>query len=289
MHDPSLRLPSSSAAHPVGPPSTVQRSRTAAPRRLSSREVQPIWVLAALSTLGIVAVSLLDVLIVVLNVRWYDALAELSSGALYVAEREMEVPSLAGDRVTAIESAAAALGQLSRLAYFGAGVAFVAWHYRARVNLEGLGITGFKRSQGWVLGAWLLPIVSLVMPYGMVAEVHRASDPAFPRQRPAREGDRADRLLVSWWTAWVAMSIVSLVYSGLYWWLFKGDLSTADLLDTRATVLLVDGLTAALTVIAGVLAVLVLIRITRRQHALTKLATVPGPGIAADPAVGTPA
>jgi hypothetical protein len=241
-----------------------------APRRLSRREVQPLWVLAALSTLGIATVAFLRVLLVILDLRWYAALAELSSGSILEAVQDMEVPSAAGDRVTAVASVSTSLDLLLRLVYFGTGVAFVAWHYRARGNLDGLGITGFRRGRGWVIGAWLLPIVSLVMPYGMVAEVSRASHPAFPRQRPARQGERAEPLLACWWAAWVAMSVAWLLYDVLTWRLFDGDPPTAELVETRGTVLLADWATAVLTVLAALLAMLVLLRVTRRQHALTK-------------------
>jgi hypothetical protein len=71
------------------------------------------------------------------------------------------------------------------------------------------------------------------------------------------------------------MSIAQVLDEVLAWWLFDGDPPTAEVLETRGTVLLADWITAVLTVLAAILAALVLLRITRRQHALTRLPAAP--------------
>ena len=47
--------------------------------------------------------------------------------------------------------------------------------YRARRNLDALGIGGLRWSPGWTIGSWFIPFGNLVLPVLVVAEVWRAS------------------------------------------------------------------------------------------------------------------
>lgn len=81
------------------------------------------------------------------------------------------------------------------LATFGAlavaGVLFLVWLYRVRINAETMTPEELRLSRGWTIGDWFVPIANLVLAPMVVADVWRASAPATRR----RAG-----LVIAWWT-----------------------------------------------------------------------------------------
>src|SRR4051812_7498049 len=58
----------------------------------------------------------------------------------------------------------------------GASIAFIAWFYRAYMNIERLGARDLRASKGWSIGAWFVPILNLVRPKQLMDDIWRASD-----------------------------------------------------------------------------------------------------------------
>lgn len=86
-----------------------------------------------------------------------------------------------------------------------AGVLFVAWLWRARRNAEWLCVGRHTRSRGWVIGAWICPIVNLWFPYQVVRDVWRGSN---PRNRETWDELRhlRERSVIGWWWGCVLIS-----------------------------------------------------------------------------------
>ncbi|MFC9894796.1 PQQ-binding-like beta-propeller repeat protein [Nocardia sp. NPDC127579] len=63
---------------------------------------------------------------------------------------------------------------------FAGAVVFLCWLWRARRNAEALFAGRHRLSIGWVIGAWVCPIVNLWFPRTIMADVVRASDPRTP-------------------------------------------------------------------------------------------------------------
>lgn len=62
--------------------------------------------------------------------------------------------------------------------YLAAGVVFLVWLWRARINSElSGGPAAHRRARGWVLGSWMTPVANLWVPYQVVSDIWRASDP----------------------------------------------------------------------------------------------------------------
>ncbi|MER8033629.1 DUF4328 domain-containing protein [Streptomyces hydrogenans] len=175
---------------------------------------------------------------------------------------------LAGDEVWSLADPAAAyaattfagvdlalLGLASGGAYVATIVLFIIWFHRVRLNANVWAFDLQSRTSGWAIGAWFIPLANLWIPRQIAADVWRAS-----RRDPyAADGARELTLLNSWWSFWVAGAVVDRVASRMY----KG----AETLDEWTTAAAWSLAGYLLTVVAGVLAILFVHRLTSMQHA----------------------
>ncbi|MEW2623337.1 DUF4328 domain-containing protein [Streptomyces sp. NPDC048106] len=107
----------------------------------------------------------------------------------------------------------------------------------------------------WAVIAWLVPVVNLWVPRGLVLQVHRASAPG-----DAEDRDRS--VVNAWWAAWVGHALVATLTT-------RPGGSTPFVL-TLATVVL--------ELAAAVLAIVVIQRVTSRQAvALNSISAGRGP------------
>jgi hypothetical protein len=90
-----------------------------------------------------------------------------------------------------------------------AGVCFIGWFHSAYGNLRQLGSTSLRYGRGWAIGAWFVPILSLVRPKKMANDIWRGSD-------PSRAGEQAEwsgpvsPLLHWWWGAWLLAGLLTI-------------------------------------------------------------------------------
>ena len=78
---------------------------------------------------------------------------------------------------------------------------FLIWLYHASRNAEQLGHWP-RRSAGWAIGGWFIPVVSLWFPCQAVSDLWRAAQP--PERRT-----RIPWLVVAWWTCWLLAWLTS--------------------------------------------------------------------------------
>jgi hypothetical protein len=88
------------------------------------------------------------------------------------------------------------------------GITFIAWSYRAYKNLRPLANRRLEHSPGWAIGAWFIPIVNLIFPYQIHAELWRGSDPTPVREQTNGPG-RGSSLVGWWWAAYLIMNVVN--------------------------------------------------------------------------------
>jgi hypothetical protein len=93
------------------------------------------------------------------------------------------------------------LAAIGEIAFFARVIVFVIWLYRARVNAEDRGWPQ-RRSPGWAIGAWFVPVVNLWYPFQIMADVWRAGLPPQARENRAV-------LPGIWWGSWLAMPVVA--------------------------------------------------------------------------------
>jgi hypothetical protein len=149
-----------------------------------------------------------------------------------------------------------AIAQLALLA--AACLFFVRWFHRAYANLEQLGAGSLRYGRRWAIGAWFVPILNFFRPKQIADDIWRASDP----HRPPGEGWRDAKVpsLLSWW--WGMFLLAGLLGNVAG----SGSYDPADISDMKTSA--VKYLVAdSVSIIAAVLAILVVSRITERQEA----------------------
>lgn len=147
------------------------------------------------------------------------------------------------------------LAILNLCAYMGAIVTFCCWLYRAYRNLAALRVDGLAYSSGWAVGSFFVPFANLVVPFLVMKELWKGSDPAFVDEA-SNEWNRArgTSLQSLWWAAWLVGSITG--GTSAYY--------AAEGLDATASSL--GALSAASVAFAGVMLIVLVVRITKRQH-----------------------
>jgi len=132
-------------------------------------------------------------------------------------------------------------------------VLFLVWFKRSYRNLAALGAQELHFTPRWAVAWWFIPIACLWMPYRVAHEIWMASDPfavaaTFAQSR--RKVSASDLVRV-WWAAWMA----SILLVNLAALLVKPDAGVTWLV----------ALSEAATVLAAVLAIVVVTCISSRQ------------------------
>jgi hypothetical protein len=142
-------------------------------------------------------------------------------------------------------------GLLAAAAFFvywaglvGGAIAVPMWMHRCVRNLPALGATRTGWSPAWAVWGWFIPFANLAIPYLVVRElwrqVHLDARPAFP-------------LVGVWWALWVVGQV--------------GLLVTGTVLSATLAGFVVGIAIDLATVAAGVLLIVIIRQVTRRQRA----------------------
>lgn len=108
--------------------------------------------------------------------------------------------------LTALEDSYHLVSALGDVATLLCAVAFLLWLLRVRDNARALSGQAPRYAWPWVYLGWIVPVVNLWVPRGVVADVHRKSAP----------GERLPRAVNWWWGLWLAgmLSGVGQMYTG---------------------------------------------------------------------------
>jgi hypothetical protein len=83
------------------------------------------------------------------------------------------------------------------LVFLVAAGVFITWFFQAYKNLRRLGVQGLRHGNGWAVGAWFVPILSLVRPKQMANEIWRGSERGADVTGGWKRGSVPS--LVHWW------------------------------------------------------------------------------------------
>ncbi|MFH0244261.1 DUF4328 domain-containing protein [Streptomyces sp. HK10] len=194
------------------------------------------------------------------------------AGARFAGILKEEAESSWYGSTEALESAeslyfAAGVVQFAVLAT--AGIPFLMWFHRSRLNAQTFDAASQRMRPGWAIGGWFVPVVNLWFPKKIANDIWDASTP------PGPDGTVRERLpgglLNCWWLLWLLTWASSRFASRRY-----GDAQTLEELGSAVSShLFADGV----DILAAVLAILVVRRITAMQHDLqehrTALAAAP--------------
>lgn len=148
-------------------------------------------------------------------------------------------------------------------------VFFLMWMHRAHKNLPALNCRGLAYSPGWAVGYWFIPILNLFRPYQVMCEIQKGSDPSVD----ARNGSSWQwvpvlSLLGWWWAAWLISSYADRVISRM-----ERNAETAEAILRFAWPNIVS---SGLNIVAAILAIRVILVITRMQADKSQKVDVPG-------------
>lgn len=131
-------------------------------------------------------------------------------------------------------------------------IAFLAWFYRSRNNLDLAGLHNLKYSSGWAIGSFFVPFLNLVRPYQIMKDVWRGSVFVSGTSSGSSWQDESLSPLIPWW--WTLYLLSS----------FIGNISGRLLLrsETPSEILTAEGVTlvADLTHIGAAIIALLLVR-----------------------------
>lgn len=175
-----------------------------------------------------------------------------------------------------------ALLLLSGVLYIITVVLFLMWMYRSFKNVSTFGSAGrLTFTPGWAVGMFFIPFVNLVFPYRAVRELWQNS--AAPEEHMFA-APSPPAFFIAWWVCWILCCIVGNIAFRLT--------TRRDGPDTP--VLIVGIIAESLTIMAGLLAFLVVSEIDERQEntaAELKLASFtapPAPPIYFEPPANSP-
>jgi hypothetical protein len=98
---------------------------------------------------------------------------------------------------------------LNLLLFLVAGVLVIVWLWRARANAQFFCDAPHRHRRGWVIGGWMVPIVSLWFPVQVVDDVVRASSPyVWPRNGSLQAAPQA-AVVQRWWGTYLGMNLTS--------------------------------------------------------------------------------
>jgi Domain of unknown function (DUF4328) len=98
----------------------------------------------------------------------------------------------------------AAMIILSGLVGLAIFVLLIIWLYRAAKNNEALGRQNPRLGPGWAIGGWFIPVANFVIPFIVLDDVWRGSDPSVARDDP---GWRRSSTLSAIW-AWLVTAVI---------------------------------------------------------------------------------
>ncbi|SEE69018.1 DUF4328 domain-containing protein [Streptomyces sp. Ag109_O5-10] len=204
------------------------------------------WAAAVL--LGAVVAA--DLFAVWANFLRYDVMGDLVDGETGAAV------FLRADRADALVRLAAQAHAVSMVACV---IVYLCWFQRVRANAQVFDPLRQSMSPRWAIGGWFVPIASLWFPRRITLDIWDASSP--------RGAARSHRLVNAWWTLWLVA-------------LFAGRLASTESDDDLGVAwdqaVSVELLIAhALDLAAAVLAVLLVVRLTRMQHEKAMAGTAP--------------
>ena len=145
-------------------------------------------------------------------------------------------------------------------AYVLVAIAFLMWLHRVVANSWALGAHNLRFTPGWAVGWWFVPIANWVRPFQVVSEAWRAADSDDALSTAAsRGGHRLPAFLWMWWILYLLGSLIGSagIVAG----------STANSITALRSRAEVDVASLAVGLVAALLAVTVVQRLSKRQEA----------------------
>jgi hypothetical protein len=160
------------------------------------------------------------------------------------------------DAVVASDERLAAGGAALLATFVVSTILWLLWFHRAYRNVESFGSVPMRFGTGWAIGAWFVPILHWFRPKQIANDIWRGTEP-----QPSPDGTDAPvaALVHWWWAAWLVANLLGNLSFRL--------INDARTLDAERTAVTVDIAAGISFVVAGVLALRFVRRVTEREAA----------------------
>jgi multisubunit Na+/H+ antiporter MnhC subunit len=165
-------------------------------------------------------------------------------------------PGDAIDRVNDANAFPAAMIILSGLVGLAIFVLLIIWLYRAAKNNEALGRQNPRLGPGWAIGGWFIPVANFVIPFIVLDDVWRGSDPSVARGDPNWRRSSTLGAIWAWLVTAVIWYIPTVIASS------TGDVDASEPEKVRR-----DDILRIIGAVAGIVAAVFAIIVTRRVAA----------------------
>lgn len=204
-------------------------------------------------------IAAIVIALLVANVVW-DSIATVTDfqllGLIDRAAQGELVDPVEADR---LDSQMRSIATLQMLAALAGGIAFIVWIRRLYRNLPALGVKWLRFKQGWAVGGWFVPFLNVARPKSIANDIWRATNPGLPREIEGPAPGAPVPALLNWW--WAAF-----LMNGWFYRIGDSPRGDASLERLRTAMQIYAGMDA-ISVVAGVLAIFVVRRMTDRQEA----------------------
>jgi hypothetical protein len=147
-------------------------------------------------------------------------------------------------------------------------ITFIPWFHRAYSNLPRIGTRKLRYRTGWAIGAWFIPIFNLFRPKQITNDIFRASQPGAFVQAAFSNLPVAP-LLHWWWAIFLLQGFLGNAGGRVIAEANEGTTLTRrdalDLIEQEQTGFVITAISSGLGIVAAVLAILVVRRITAAQ------------------------
>jgi len=83
---------------------------------------------------------------------------------------------------------------------------FIKWFRRAYFNLHQK-INNLNFTEGWAAGAWFVPIVNILRPYNIMAELYTKTKEYINRNTDSNKISINKNSIIIWWTLWITQNV----------------------------------------------------------------------------------
>lgn len=112
---------------------------------------------------------------------------------LSVIREFLDDPFVPGDKLMTYAGLSSGLAIVASIVLIATGICWVIWQFQVAKQLAGL----TRRTPGWHIGSWFIPIVSFWFPYQNISDLWKAIGLARPSWQPL------------WWACWLASGVTS--------------------------------------------------------------------------------
>lgn len=208
--------------------------------------------------------------LLVLQIAVWAVAAAASLWTVSVLNRWLQAPeTITEGEGGLVDTVNLAVNGVGGLIFIATGVVFLVWLAKA-YGSDRVDATELRHSAGWAVGSWFVPFLNLVRPFQIVGDLRRGLRSGTPTTRPEPQ----PWLVPAWWTAFLGSNVVDSV--GRIQGAGREALEQTAYIESLRTAAWLSVASAVITIIAAVLAVMLVNRLTNELVPIEYLETSGG-------------